>query len=319
MINPWVGLLPFPLTGSHTGSRVFSREATWREAGGRGWSCVNTTFEYVFVTSQLSVRIWAMWQPGYQEETVKRVRCKTEETTVTRFPMQRLSSLLVLKAAAYSAVSQKCLNFRNMEKRTKFIMQNSSLYLFHELLRIFKCVYVCHTVAQYFIAEVDKGLSCNCSWKLRRAAAFPALIYDSIQKRNKTLSAVVSVLATKRVGQLNLPWCSWYLLVQNPERSRLSSLKQLVKPDLSLFIQNRFTRSLYNQRLGGKKKKKRLWRRCSVLWKAAMNSLHKPSPEEEDVGRPGDSFYMHQQVSALLMIAHNVSHYQIPVDLLPGN
>lgn len=168
---------------------------------------------------------------------------------------KRLSSLLVLKAAAYSAVSQKCLNFRNMEKRTKFIMQNSSLYLFHELLRIFKCVYVCHTVAQYFIAEVDKGLSCNCSWKLRRAAAFPALIYDSIQKRNKTLSAVVSVLATKRVGQLNLPWCSWYLLVQNPERSRLSSLKQLVKPDLSLFIQNRFTRSLYNQRLGGKKKK----------------------------------------------------------------
>lgn len=50
-----------------------------------------------------------------------------------------------------------------------------------------------------------------------------------------------------------------------------------------------------------------------------MNSLHKPFPEEKDVGRPRDSFYMHQQLSALLMNTHHVSHYQIPVDLLPAN
>lgn len=151
---------------------------------------------------------------------------------------------------------------------------------------------------------------------------FPALINESIHIRNKTLSAVVLVSATKRVGQLILPRCSWHLLVRNPERSQLSSLKLLCearRPDLSLFIQNKFIRSLFNQRLGGAGGGKQLWQRCSVLWKAAMNSLHKPSPEEEDVGRPRDSFYMHQQLSALLMNAHHVSHYQIPVDLLPGN
>lgn len=45
LIEPWVGFLPFTFKGSSMGSRVVNSCATWREAGGRGWRCVNTTFD----------------------------------------------------------------------------------------------------------------------------------------------------------------------------------------------------------------------------------------------------------------------------------
>lgn len=80
-------------------------------------------------------------------------------------------------------------------------MQNFPVYLFSRIINhlcVFIYVFVRNNVAQYFIAEIEEGLSCNWSCKLRCAHAFSAHIYDSIQKRNKTLSAVVSVSATKR-------------------------------------------------------------------------------------------------------------------------
>lgn len=329
LINPWVGFLWFPLTGSNTGSRVVSREATWREAGGRGWSCVNITFGWICLCDKSTVSqdlsYVTAWIPGGDSKTCQ-VLNRGVDCAWTRIPIQCLRCVLVFIAAAYSAVSHKCLNFLKMaKKRTKFIIQNFPVYLFSRIINhlcVFIYIFVRNNVAQYFIANIEEGLSCNWSCKLRCAHAFPAHIYDSIQKRNKTLSAVVSVSATKRwVSSTS----SVFMIFTRTEPWKVTAEQfettcEARRPDLSLFIQNRFTGSLYDQRLGGgKKTKKRLWWRCCVLWKAAMNSLHKPSPEEEDVGCPRDSFYMHQQFSALLMNAHHVSHYQIPVDLLPGN
>lgn len=109
-------------------------------------------------------------------------------------------------------------------------------------------LYVHNIVAQYFIAEIDEGLSCNWIWKLRCVPAFPALIYDSIPKCNNNIVSSRLGNSHQAGGQLILRRCSWYLLVRNPERSWLSGSKQLVKlgrlislylsrPDLRISLQ----------------------------------------------------------------------------------
>ena len=145
------------------------------------------------------------------------------------------------------------------------------------------------------------------------------LNYDSIQKCNKTLSSVVSVLATKWLGQLILPWCYHYIYLHGTLKGHgcalWNNLWSLVAYSRFIHPEQIYWISL-QPKAGKGKKKLQLWH---VLWKAAMNCLHKPSPEKEGVARPWDSFYMHQQLSVLLMNAHHVSHHQIPVDLLTGN
>lgn len=146
LINPWAGFLPFPLTGSSTGSRVVSREATWREAGGRGWSCVNTTFAWICLCAKSTVSqdlsCVTAWIRGGNSK-MRQAQNRGVNCACTRFPMQHLCCLLDLNAAAYSAMSHNCLNFLKMaRRRTQFNMQNSSVYLFHELLPIFVSLYM---------------------------------------------------------------------------------------------------------------------------------------------------------------------------------
>lgn len=205
-------------------------------------------------------------------------------------------------------------------------MQNLSVCLFHELLPIFASLYAFMSI---MLLDNISLLKSKKAWIVTEVGNSGVHMYFL----NSFMTPFKNV--TKYCQQL-----SWY---QPPSRWVSSSFlgvydlysyrtlkvtaEQFEKTcearrSWSLFIhpeQIYRNSSQATAGWGGKEKKKQLWWHCSLLWKAAMNSLHKPYPEEEDVGRPWDSFYMHQQLSALPMNTHHVSHYQIPVDLLPGN
>lgn len=329
LINPWVGFLWFPLTGSNTGSRVVSREATWREAGGRGWSCVNTTFGWICLCDKSTVSqdlSYCMWQPGYQEETVKRVRRKTEESTVPGPGSQYHACVVywLLKLLHTLQYHINVLIFSKWQKRTKFIMQNFPVYLFSRIINHL-CIYAFLSETMLHSILLLKSKKVWAVTEVVNSGACMHFLHTFMTpSKNVTKHCQQSSQYQPPSGGSAHP-SSVFMIFTRTEPWKVTAEQfettcEARRPDLSLFIQNRFTGSLYDQRLGGEKKtKKWLWWRCCVLWKAAMNSLHKPSLEEEDVGCPRDSFYMHQQFSALLMNAHHVSHYQIPVDLLPGN
>lgn len=83
------------------------------------------------------------------------------------------------------------------------------------------------------------------------------LNYDSIQKCNKTLSSVVSVLPPS--GWVSSSFLGVIIIFTYTEPWKVTAVHfettcEAWWPILALFIQNRFTESLYNQRLGKGKK-----------------------------------------------------------------
>lgn len=266
-----------------------------------------------------------MWQPGYREETVKRVRCKTEELTVPGLTSQCsvyvvywfLKLLHTLQSYINVLIFSK---WQKEEQNSSCITHQSTYFMnYYPSLYAFMSVILLHNILRL------KTIKVWAVTKIRNSGARLHFLHSFMSpSKNVTKHCQQSSRYQPPSGWVSSSflgvhdiysyrtlkghsWAVWNNLWSSTARSLFIHPEQIYQ----IFLQPTTGR--------GGKKKKQLWRWCSVLWKAAMNSLHKPSLEEEDFGRPWNSFYMHQQLSALLMNAHHVSHYQIPVDLLPGN